>query len=261
MTRWGMVVDVDRCTGCDACVVACQEENNVQIVGEEQAANGRAMHWLRIERYVEGEFPDVRVKFRPVLCQHCGEAPCEPVCPVYATYHTPDGLNAMVYARCVGTRYCANNCPYTVRTFNWFDPEWPAPLDRQLNPDVSPRVSGVMEKCTFCVQRIQRAERGAKAEDRELADGEIRPACAAACPAEVFTFGDLEDPESRVSRLARSPRAMHLLGDLGTQPGVIYLEGGDWGDGFDVDVGDGGEAGESTEPAASIAPAATEEAS
>ena len=155
MTRWGMVVDVDRCTGCDACVVACQEENNIQIVGEEEAANGRAMHWLRIERYVEGEFPDARVTFRPVLCQHCGEAPCEPVCPVYATYHTEDGLNAMVYARCVGTRYCANNCPYTVRTFNWFDPEWPAPLDRQLNPDVSPRVSGVMEKCTFCVQRIQ----------------------------------------------------------------------------------------------------------
>jgi molybdopterin-containing oxidoreductase family iron-sulfur binding subunit len=256
MTRWGMVVDVDRCTGCDACVVACQEENNVQIVGEEQAANGRAMHWLRIERYVEGEFPDVRVRFRPVLCQHCGEAPCEPVCPVYATYHTPDGLNAMVYARCVGTRYCANNCPYTVRTFNWFDPEWPAPLDRQLNPDVSPRVSGVMEKCTFCVQRIQRAERGADADGRELADGEIRPACAAACPAEVFTFGDLEDPESRVSRLARSPRAMHLLGDLGTQPGVIYLEGGDWGGGIDVEDG-GGRAPETDGPAESSGPPAT----
>jgi molybdopterin-containing oxidoreductase family iron-sulfur binding subunit len=163
----------------------------------------------------------------------------------------------MVYARCVGTRYCANNCPYTVRTFNWFDPEWPAPLDRQLNPDVSPRVSGVMEKCTFCVQRIQRSQRGADAEGREVADGEIRPACAAACPAEVFTFGDLEDPESRVSRLAKSPRAMHLLGDLGTQPGVIYLEGGDWGGGIDVDGGSGGEAGESTDPAESSAPAAT----
>jgi Fe-S-cluster-containing dehydrogenase component len=248
VTRWGMVIDTDRCTGCDACVVACHEENNIQTVGEEQAAMGRAMHWLRIERYVEGEFPDARVRFRPVLCQQCGEAPCEPVCPVYATYHTPEGLNAMVYARCVGTRYCANNCPYTVRSFNWFDPEWPAPLDRQLNPDVSPRVAGVMEKCTFCVQRIQKAQRSAAGDDREVADGEIRPACAAACPAEVFTFGDLHDPESRVSRLAKTTRAHHLLGDLGTQPGVIYLEGADWGelDG-DATAGDGaaaaGEAG------------------
>ena len=234
MTRWGMVIDTDRCTGCNACVVACHEENNIQTVGEEQAAMGRAMHWLRIERYVEGEFPDARVRFRPVLCQHCGEAPCEPVCPVYATYHTPEGLNAMVYARCVGTRYCANNCPYTVRFFNWFDPEWPEPLDRQLNPDVSPRIAGVMEKCTFCVQRIQQAERTAAAGEREIADGEIRPACAAACAAEVFTFGDLDDPESRASRLARSTRGHQLLGDLGTQPGVVYLEGGDWGVGADA---------------------------
>jgi molybdopterin-containing oxidoreductase family iron-sulfur binding subunit len=200
---------------------------------------GRAMHWLRIERYVEGEFPDARVRFRPVLCQHCGHAPCEPVCPVYATYHTDEGLNAMVYARCVGTRYCANNCPYSVRTFNWFDPEWPAPLDRQLNPDVGTRVSGVMEKCTFCVQRIQHAERAAEAGGREVADGEIRPACAAACPAEVFTFGDLDDPESRVARLAKSPRAQRLLDDLGTQPGVIYLEGAEWsaGSGAESDAG------------------------
>jgi molybdopterin-containing oxidoreductase family iron-sulfur binding subunit len=159
----------------------------------------------------------------------------------------------MVYARCVGTRYCANNCPYTVRTFNWFDPEWPAPLERQLNPDVSTRVSGVMEKCTFCVQRIQRAERTAEGDGREVADGEIRPACAAACPAEVFTFGDLEDPESRVARLAKSPRAHRLLGDLGTQPGVIYLEGRDWDAGStnedDDDGARGGEAG--GEPGAS----------
>jgi molybdopterin-containing oxidoreductase family iron-sulfur binding subunit len=224
-----MVIDTDRCTGCEACVVACHEENNIQTVGEKEAANGRAMHWLRIERYVEGEFPDARVSFRPVLCQQCGDAPCEPVCPVNATHHTEEGLNAMVYPRCIGTRYCANNCPYTVRFFNWFEPEWPPPLDRQLNPDVSPRVSGVMEKCTFCVQRIQDAKQRAAADGRAVADGDIRPACAAACPGEVFTFGDFEDADSRAARLARSRRATHLLGDLGTRPGVVYLEGRDWG--------------------------------
>ncbi|MDX1383492.1 MAG: 4Fe-4S dicluster domain-containing protein [Thermoanaerobaculia bacterium] len=233
MTRWGMVVDTDRCTGCEACVVASAEENNVQTVGEEQARMGRAMHWLRIERTVAGTFPDVSVKFRPVMCQHCGEAPCEPVCPVYATYHTEQGLNAMVYSRCVGTRFCANNCPYTVRTFNWFDPDFPEPLDRQLNPDVSVRSDGIMEKCTFCVQRIHDARRTAAAEDREVEDGEIRPACASACAAEVFTFGDLDDAESRASKLAASPRARHLLGELGTQPGVVYLEDQEWNPGSD----------------------------
>jgi molybdopterin-containing oxidoreductase family iron-sulfur binding subunit len=220
-----MAIDTERCTGCEACVVACSAENNVPTVGPEEAARGRTMHWLRIERYVEGDFPDVRVRFLPVLCQHCGAAPCEPVCPVYATYHTEEGLNAMVYSRCVGTRYCANNCPYTVRTFNWFEPEWPAPLERQLNPDVSVRPAGVMEKCTFCVQRIHEAEDVAAVEERELSDGDVKPACAQSCPTRAITFGDLDDPESRVSRLARSDRAFSLLGDLGTDPGVIYLRG------------------------------------
>ena len=178
MTRWGMVIDTDRCTGCGACVVACHAENNIQTVGEAEAARGRAMHWMRIERYYEGAFPDVKVRFQPVLCQQCGHAPCEPVCPVYATYRTPEGLNAMVYARCIGTRYCANNCPYTVRYFNWFDPDFPEPLPRQLNPDVSVRPAGVMEKCTFCVQRIQDAQDVAQDEDREVRDGEIRTACS-----------------------------------------------------------------------------------
>jgi Fe-S-cluster-containing dehydrogenase component len=226
MTRWGMVIDTDRCTGCGACVVACHAENNIQTVGEVEAAKGRAMHWMRIERYYEGTFPDVRVRFQPVLCQQCGHAPCEPVCPVYATYRTPEGLNAMVYARCIGTRYCANNCPYTVRYFNWFSPEFPEPLQRQLNPDVSVRTAGVMEKCTFCVQRIHDAQDIAKDENREVRDGEIRTACSQSCPAQAITFGDLDDPESRVSQMAEAQRATRLLEDLSTEPSVIYMRGG-----------------------------------
>jgi Fe-S-cluster-containing dehydrogenase component len=221
-----MVIDTDRCTGCAACIVACHAENNIQTVGAAEAARGRAMHWIRVERYYEGEFPDVKVRFQPVMCQQCGSAPCEPVCPVYATYRTPEGLNAMVYARCIGTRYCANNCPYTVRYFNWFGGEFPEPLERQLNPDVAKRPAGVMEKCTFCVQRIQDAEDIAKDEDREVRDGEIRTACSQSCPAEAITFGDLDDPESRVSMLAALERSSRLLEDLSTEPSVIYLKGG-----------------------------------
>ena len=226
MTRWGMAIDTDRCTGCGACAVACHAENNIQTVGEEEAGKGRAMHWMRIERYYEGVFPDVKVRFQPVLCQHCAHAPCEPVCPVYATYRTPEGLNAMVYSRCIGTRYCANNCPYTVRFFNWFSPDFPAPLERQLNPDVSVRPAGVMEKCTFCVQRIQDVQDVAQTEDRPVRDGEIRTACSQSCPARAITFGDLDDPASLVSQLGRTERATHLLEDLSTEPSVIYLRGG-----------------------------------
>jgi molybdopterin-containing oxidoreductase family iron-sulfur binding subunit len=225
MTRWGMVFDTDRCTGCGACSVACHAENNIQTVGEVEAAKGRAMHWLRIERHYEGVFPDVKVRFMPVLCQQCGNAPCEPVCPVYATYRTPEGLNAMVYSRCIGTRYCANNCPYTVRFFNWFAPEFPAPLERQLNPDVSVRPAGVMEKCTFCIQRIQDAQDIAQDEERDVRDGEIRTACSQSCPAQAITFGDLDNPDSRVAQLARTERATHLLEELSTEPSVTYLRG------------------------------------
>jgi molybdopterin-containing oxidoreductase family iron-sulfur binding subunit len=226
MTRWGMAIDTDRCTGCGACAVACHAENNIQTVGEEEAAKGRAMHWMRIERYYEGVFPDIKVRFQPVLCQHCAHAPCEPVCPVYATYRTPEGLNAMVYSRCIGTRYCANNCPYTARYFNWFSPEFPAPLERQLNPDVSVRPAGVMEKCTFCVQRIQDAQEVADVEARPVRDGEIRTACSQSCPAQAITFGDLDDSSSLVAQLGRTERATHLLEDLSTEPSVIYLRGG-----------------------------------
>ena len=222
--RWGMVIDLDRCTGCEACVVACQAENNVTTVKPAEAAKGRAMHWIHVERYWEGEYPNLRVRYRPVLCQQCDAAPCEPVCPTYASYHNAEGLNAQVYNRCIGTRYCANACPYTVRVFNWFNPVWDKPLDLQLNPDVSVREVGVMEKCTFCNQRIIATEIRAKAEGRELKDGEVSPACVQSCPAGAMVFGDLNDPRSQASRLARLERGTQLLAELGTAPKVIYLE-------------------------------------
>jgi len=222
-----MVIDLDRCTGCEACVVACRVENNIPTVGPEEAAKGRSINWIRVERYFEGEFPDVKVKFMPVLCQHCEEAPCEPVCPVYATYRTDEGLNAQVYNRCVGTRYCANNCPYTVRFFNFFDPVWDAPLEKALNPEVSVRTRGVMEKCTFCIQRIHKGEDKAKDEGRAVRDGDVTPACVQTCQTKAMYFGNIADPESEVSRLSKSNRATRLLEDLGTKPRVIYLNKGD----------------------------------
>jgi molybdopterin-containing oxidoreductase family iron-sulfur binding subunit len=211
-----MAIDLDRCTGCQACVAACHAENNLPVSNPEQAALGRAVHWIRVDRYYEGEFPNIRVKHRPVLCQQCDDAPCEPVCPVYATYKNPEGLNVQVYNRCVGTRYCANNCPYSVRFFNWFDPEWPEPLQLQHNPDVSIRESGVMEKCTFCIQRIRRAE--------GEGTNNLQPACVQSCPAEAMVFGDLNDPESKVAQLAENGRATQFLEELGTKPKVFYLE-------------------------------------
>ena len=224
MARWGMAVDLDTCTGCGACVTACHAENNISTVGPEQAAMGRAKHWLRVESYWEGDFPDVKLTFRPVMCQHCENAPCEPVCPTYASHHTEDGLNAQVYNRCIGTRYCANACPYNVRFFDFFNPSWDKPLQLQLNPDVSNREVGVMEKCTFCVQRIRSTQTAAKADGgRAIRDGEINTACAQACPSKALVFGDLDDPESAVSRLSESPRAAHLLEDLGARPKVAYL--------------------------------------
>jgi Fe-S-cluster-containing dehydrogenase component len=226
--RWGMAVDLDRCTGCEACVTACHSENNIGTAGPEEAARGRAKHWIRIERYWEGEFPDVSLKFRPVLCQQCGNAPCEPVCPTYASHHTEEGLNAQVYNRCFGTRYCANACFYNVRFFNFYNPEWEKPLDLQLNPDVSVREAGVMEKCTFCVQRINAGKLEAEAAGRELKDGDIKPACVQSCTANALVFGDLNDPESAVSRLSRSPRGSKLLEDMGAKPNITYLARENW---------------------------------
>ena len=222
--RWGMAIDLDSCNGCNACVAACYAENNIPVMGAEAMLRGRTMSWLRIERFVETEGPRNDQRFLPMLCQHCDHAPCETVCPVFATYHTDEGLNAQVYNRCVGTRYCANNCPYKVRRFNWFEPPFEAPLNLQLNPDVTGRTAGVMEKCTFCVQRIRDGQDRAKDEERDVADGDITSACAQTCPAQAIVFGDLTDPNSRVSRLSEENRGYHVLGELNTRPAVTYLK-------------------------------------
>ncbi|MDP3063573.1 MAG: 4Fe-4S dicluster domain-containing protein [Chloroflexota bacterium] len=222
--KWGMVVDIDRCTGCQACVVACQSENNIPINTEDTVLQRRARQWIRVERYWEGEFPNIKARFIPIMCQHCENAPCEPVCPVYATYHNQEGLNVQVYNRCVGARYCANNCPYQVRFFNFFQGVWPDTLQNQLNPDVTVRSRGLMEKCTFCVQRIRRASRNAARDGRELKDGEFAPACVQACPTSALTFGNMEDPGSQVNRLRANRRAYRLLEERATEPSVTYLK-------------------------------------
>ena len=202
--RWAMTVDLDRCIGCGACAVACYAENNVAVVGEQHIIEGREMAWLRVERYHDMEDPK-RITFLPMMCQHCDNAPCESVCPVYAPHHSKEGLNNQIYNRCIGTRFCSQNCPYKVRRFNWFDWQWPAPLNRQLNPDVTVRSKGVMEKCSFCIQRIKVAHGKAKDENRSIRDGEVVPACVQTCPTEALVFGNLMDPESRVRKLAEDP--------------------------------------------------------
>jgi molybdopterin-containing oxidoreductase family iron-sulfur binding subunit len=221
--RWAMAIDLDRCSGCQACVVACYAENNLPVMGPRAIADSRSMAWLQIQRYVEHAGDQLRVDLLPMLCQQCSSAPCETVCPVYATYHTAEGLNAQVYNRCVGTRYCANNCPYKVRVFNWRDPSFPVPLDWQLNPDVSVRSKGVMEKCTFCVQRIRAAENDARRAGKPLGDGDVTPACVQTCPTHALVFGDANDPHSAVSALRRDGRGYRLLEELNTQPAVTYL--------------------------------------
>ena len=223
---WGMSIDMDVCTGCQACVAACSMENNLTFVGETDSGYGRALHWIRIEHTWEGEYPDVAAtSFQPVLCQQCGNAPCEPVCPVFASVHSQsEDLNLQVYNRCVGTRYCANNCPYQVRVFNMRDYDRPEPLPNQLNPDVTVRRRGIMEKCTFCIQRIHKGQDLAQSEGREVRDGEVVPACAQACPADAIVFGRLDDPESRVSIMAKNGRGVKLLEDLDTLPRITYLQ-------------------------------------
>jgi len=223
-----MVVDLARCTGCSACVTACYAENNIPTVGEREVIRGREISWMRIERYFEGgdDGEPFSTRVVPMMCQHCDNAPCEPVCPVYAAYHTPDGLNGQVYNRCVGTRYCGNNCPYKVRYFNWLAYAklgFEEPLTLQLNPDVTVRARGVMEKCTFCIQRIRGAQNQARLEDRSVRDGEITTACAQACPSGAIIFGDRNDPASGVARAAQDHRGYHVLEDLNVGSSVTYL--------------------------------------
>jgi molybdopterin-containing oxidoreductase family iron-sulfur binding subunit len=224
--RWTMAIDVSRCIGCGACAAACYVENNVPATGADEHLRGREMSWLRLEPFYDTAGG---VDFLPMLCQQCHYAPCEPVCPVYAAYHNPEGLNVQVYNRCIGTRYCSNNCPYKVRRFNWWDHRVEAPLDRLRNPDLSIRGRGVMEKCTFCVQRITAAKDHAKDEGRPVRDGEVVPACAQSCPTTAIAFGDLNDASSRVASLVKVAGSWRVLEELGTEPSVHYHRGGSGG--------------------------------
>jgi molybdopterin-containing oxidoreductase family iron-sulfur binding subunit len=229
--RWGMAVDLTQCTGCGACVTACSIENNVPAVGRDEVRVGREMHWMRIDRYFIGD-PDkpesLEIAHQPVMCQHCENAPCETVCPVAATVHGSEGTNDMVYNRCVGTRYCSNNCPYKVRRFNWME-HWTgtekakAPRNLGLNPEVTVRARGVMEKCNFCASRVAEKKIKAKNQGRKLVDGEVKSACQETCPSDAIVFGDINNPESKVSKLIKDPRSYKILEYLNVGPSVSYL--------------------------------------
>ena len=223
MPRWGLVIDLDRCTGCQACVVACKHENNVPFSTPDIAAQGRLMTWLQL---VPVETPNGATSL-PLMCQHCDRPPCADVCQTSATYLNPEGIVAQIYPRCIGCRYCTNACPYAVKVFNWAGPAWPAAMTAMMNPDVSVRPVGVVEKCTFCHHRLMAAKEKARAARRELALDDYVPACVQTCPSDAMVFGDLEDPHGEVAALAASSRAFRYMEDLGTKPKVIYLREGE----------------------------------
>lgn len=249
--KWGMAIDLNACTGCGACVVSCHIENNVPVVGRDEIRLRREMHWIRIDRYYSFYTPDsyiteekkidkekaelydnIRVVHAPVMCQHCSHAPCETVCPVLATTHSSEGLNQMTYNRCIGTKYCGNNCPYKVRRFNWFryndndkfDYHFNNDLGKMvINPDVTVRTRGVMEKCSFCIQRIQTGKLSAKRENRKVKNGDVKTACMTACPSNAIVFGDMNDPNSEISKLYKNERSYHMLEEVGIKPSVVYM--------------------------------------
>lgn len=223
MPRWGMVIDLNKCTGCGECVAACKVENNVAIVGAEESARERTMLWMDMITEYRGEYPNVKVRYMPRPCFHCDHPPCIKVCPVRATYINEEGIVAQIFPQCIGCRYCMAACPYTVKSFNWYEPQWDEQMAAACNPDVSVRPKGVVEKCTFCIHRLQKAKEEAAAEQRELQEEDYIPACKESCPTGAIAFGDLDNPRSVVSSLIRSPRAFRMLEDLGTEPKVYYL--------------------------------------
>ena len=223
MSKWAMVIDLDKCTGCGACNVACKMENNVPIVDPEEAQNGRAMFWMDMMTTIEGDYPNTYVKRVPKPCFHCDDPPCTLVCPVGATYRNPEGLVAQIYHRCIGCRYCMAACPFTAKSFNWYDPKWIDGAPDVGNPDVSRRMVGVVEKCSFCSHRLQKVKETADVEDRQIRDGEYVPACLESCPADAIVFGDIENRDSDVARLSRSYRVYRYGEDLGVEPKVYYL--------------------------------------